>query len=69
MPYGKYKGLIIAELPDHYLNWFVRESFPNNELGQLLVLIEKYSSPRAECDPSCTHVNSDLHNNLSFPSK
>ena len=28
MPYGKYKGRVIADLPGHYLNWFAREGFP-----------------------------------------
>ena len=36
MPYGKYKGRIIADLPGHYLNWFAREGFPSGELGQEL---------------------------------
>ena len=27
MPYGKYKGRMIADLPGHYLNWFAREGF------------------------------------------
>jgi len=29
MPYGKYKGRLIADLPGNYLNWFAREGFPN----------------------------------------
>jgi uncharacterized protein (DUF3820 family) len=41
MPYGKYKGRVIADLPEHYLNWFAREGFPNNELGQLLALMHE----------------------------
>ena len=41
MPYGKYKGRILADLPDHYLNWFAREGFPNNELGRLLGLMQE----------------------------
>ena len=28
MPYGKYKGTPIADLPGNYLNWFAREGFP-----------------------------------------
>ena len=28
MPYGKYKGRVIADLPGNYLNWFAREGFP-----------------------------------------
>ena len=41
MPYGKYKGRVLADLPGHYLNWFAREGFPNNELGQLLALMQE----------------------------
>ncbi len=28
MPFGKYKGRVIADLPGHYLNWMAREGFP-----------------------------------------
>lgn len=41
MPYGKYKGRVIADLPGHYLNWFAREGFPNGELGRLLALMQE----------------------------
>ena len=41
MPYGKYKGRVIADLPGHYLNWFARERFPTGELGQLLALMQE----------------------------
>ena len=41
MPYGKYKGHILADLPVDYLNWFAREGFPNNELGRLLALMQE----------------------------
>lgn len=39
MPYGKYKGRLLADLPGHYLNWFAREGFPKGELGRLLALM------------------------------
>lgn len=39
MPYGKYKGRVIAELPGAYLAWFSREGFPRGELGELLELM------------------------------
>lgn len=39
MPYGKYKGRLIADLPGHYLGWFAREGFPKGELGRLLALM------------------------------
>jgi len=38
MPFGKYKGRAIADLPGHYLNWFARDGFPPGELGRLLAL-------------------------------
>lgn len=39
MPYGKYKGRVIADLPGNYLAWFAREGFPPGRLGQLLALM------------------------------
>lgn len=41
MPYGKYKGTLLADLPGNYLNWFAREGFPQGELGQLLALMHE----------------------------
>lgn len=39
MPFGKYKGRLIADLPGNYLAWFAREGFPKNEIGRLLALM------------------------------
>jgi hypothetical protein len=41
MPYGKYKGRRLADLPGHYLNWLAREGFPRGELGKLLALMHE----------------------------
>ncbi len=41
MPFGKYKGRFIADLPGHYLNWFVRSGLPEGELGRLLGLMQE----------------------------
>ena len=41
MPFGKYKGRLIADLPGNYLNWFARKGFPPGELGQLLALMQE----------------------------
>jgi uncharacterized protein (DUF3820 family) len=41
MPYGKYKGRLIADLPGNYLNWFARQGFPAGKLGQLLALMHE----------------------------
>ena len=41
MPFGKYKGRVLADLPGDYLNWFAREGFPKGELGRLLALMHE----------------------------
>ena len=41
MPYGKYQGRLLADLPGHYLNWMAREGFPKGELGRLLALMHE----------------------------
>lgn len=41
MPYGKYKGKFIADLPGHYLNWYAKVGFPHGEIGQLLALMQE----------------------------
>ena len=41
MPYGKYKGRKIADLPGNYLHWFAREGFPEGEIGRLLALMRE----------------------------
>ena len=38
MPYGKYQGRLLADLPGAYLAWFARKGFPDGELGRLLAL-------------------------------
>ena len=39
MPFGKYQGRLLADLPGQYLNWFAREGFPKSDLGRLLELM------------------------------
>lgn len=41
MPFGKYKGRRIADLPGNYLAWFAREGFPPGEIGRLLALMHE----------------------------
>ena len=36
MPFGKYKGTLLCDLPVPYLEWFHREGFPKGKLGMLL---------------------------------
>ena len=41
MPFGKYEGRLIADLPGQYLNWFARTGFPKGEIGRLLMLMQE----------------------------
>lgn len=36
MPFGKYKGWILCDLPVSYLEWFDTKGFPEGKLGMLL---------------------------------
>jgi uncharacterized protein len=39
MPFGKYKGTLLCDLPVSYLEWFQREGFPDGKLGMQLATI------------------------------
>ncbi|MFP5390590.1 MAG: DUF3820 family protein [Gammaproteobacteria bacterium] len=53
MPYGRYQGRILADLPGNYLAWFAREGFPRGELGELLELMYEldHNALRGLLDP------------------
>ena len=36
MPFGKYKGRILCDLPEPYLVWFHQKGFPQGKLGMML---------------------------------
>jgi uncharacterized protein len=36
MPFGKYKGTVLCNLPIAYLEWFSTKGFPKGKLGKLL---------------------------------
>lgn len=36
MPFGRYKGYVLCNLPVSYLEWFNRKGFPTGKLGVLL---------------------------------
>lgn len=36
MPFGKYEGRLLIDLPESYLSWFARKGFPEGELGIML---------------------------------
>lgn len=36
MPYGKYKGYLLCNIPESYLLWYKDKGFPKGRLGDLL---------------------------------
>lgn len=36
MPFGRYKGWVLIDLPEPYVVWFYNQGFPDTELGRLL---------------------------------
>ncbi|ABG40221.1 conserved hypothetical protein [Paraglaciecola sp. T6c] len=41
MPFGKYAGRKLLELPEPYLVWFSQKGFPEGKLGQQLALMHE----------------------------
>lgn len=39
MPFGKYQGRLLIDLPESYVVWFYGQGFPKTELGKLLGLL------------------------------
>lgn len=39
MPFGKYQGRRLIDLPEPYLLWFAGKGFPKGRLGKLLTLV------------------------------
>lgn len=39
MPYGKYKGRYLIDLPEHYVVWYHAKGFPKGKLGMMLGLV------------------------------
>ena len=36
MPYGKFQGRYLINLPEHYLVWYKQKGFPKGQLGDML---------------------------------
>ena len=39
MPFGRYAGRRLVDLPEPYVVWFSQQGFPRGELGELLQLV------------------------------
>jgi len=39
MPFGRYKGRLLIDLPEPYVIWFAKKGFPEGELGRMLKIL------------------------------
>lgn len=39
MPYGKYAGSLLIDLPEPYVVWYAGQGFPKGKLGQFLQMV------------------------------
>lgn len=39
MPFGKYEGKYLIDLPEYYLVWYHNKGFPQGQLGEQLALV------------------------------
>jgi uncharacterized protein (DUF3820 family) len=39
MPFGKYKGRLLIDLPEPYVVWFKKQGWPPGKLGERLALL------------------------------
>ncbi len=39
MPFGKYKGRLLIDLPEPYVVWFYRQGLPKGRLGEMLGIV------------------------------
>ena len=41
MPFGKYEGYYLIEIPEYYIVWYSNKGFPKGELGEQLKLVSE----------------------------
>jgi uncharacterized protein (DUF3820 family) len=39
MPFGKYEGRFLIDLPEYYVVWYFNKGFPKNKLGDMLNMV------------------------------
>lgn len=39
MPFGKYSGRRLVDLPEAYVVWFAQKGFPKGKLGEMLAIV------------------------------
>jgi uncharacterized protein (DUF3820 family) len=39
MPFGRYKGRLLIDLPEPYVVWFKQQGLPRGKLGEMLAIV------------------------------
>ena len=39
MPFGKYKGTYLSDIPEYYMVWYKNKGFPDGKLGKMMGLV------------------------------
>lgn len=39
MPFGKYKGIYLIDIPEYYIVWYRNKGFPQGKLGKMMELV------------------------------
>ena len=39
MPFGRYEGRLLVDLPEPYVVWFAQRGYPRGELGRMLQIV------------------------------
>lgn len=57
MPFGKYAGRLLIDLPEPYVVWFAQKGFPKGKLGRFLAIVYEIKVNGLEYlfDPLRTH--------------
>ena len=42
MPFGKYEGRLIIDLPEDYLVWFAGKGFPQGKVGRMMQAVYEF---------------------------
>lgn len=48
IPFGRFRGALLADLPAEYLGWFERTGWPQGRLGELMRIVYQTKTDGAE---------------------
>lgn len=67
MPFGKYKGRLLIDLPEPYVVWFANKGFPEGKLGRMLQVVLEIKVNGLEYLFEPLRQGTGFHNNIPTP--